>query len=246
MAGAPTPPRVVKAFGANATAPYITNPLPVASQIGTLPGAASYDDGFVPLNMTDPASGGIPPSGADMNGILYALSAWCAVLQAGQCAQFDAAAATAFGGYAVGAMLASTTPGLFWFNNVDANTNNPDVTPAGWIAWRPTGGQYLAGTAAAGTTNDAAPTGFGFGTCTMDITVSGGNATWTGLVAGTEGQRIVITNLAASSSNLILSMLNGGSLAANQFRGIATVTLLPGMTIQIQYSVGAGKWIVIP
>ena len=43
-------------------------------QTGTDPARASYETGFTPLNMTPIAAGGVPPSGRDMNGILYDLS----------------------------------------------------------------------------------------------------------------------------------------------------------------------------
>ncbi len=244
MSGVSTPPRIVKPFGATAVPPYITAVIPVAAPI--TPGLASYDTGFPPLNMMDPSSGGIPPSGADMNGILYALSAWCAALQAGQLAIYDATAATAFGGYKVGAMLRSaSTAGLYWFNTLDGNTADPDVTPTNWIGWRPTGGNYLAVTAAAGVTNNVAPTGFNGSTLTMDVDPSAGDATWTGLLAGSEGQRLVMTNVNATYS-LTLVAASGSSTAANRFRCVSDILLLPGLTIQAQYSVGAGKWIVIP
>lgn len=245
MSGAPTPPRVVEPFAKNAVGPYITLPIPVPSQTGITPGAASYDDGFPPLNMTDPASGGIPPSGADMNGILYTLSAWCAALQAGQAAKFDATAATAFGGYKVGAMLASTTLGLFWYNTLDGNTTNPDVDATDWIGWRPAGSLYLAVVAAAGLSNNVAPVGFNDSVNTMDVDPAAGDSTWSGLAAGAEGQRLVISNT-GSTYSLTLLALSGSSTAPNQFRSAADITLLPQMTIQLQYSVGAGKWIVIP
>ena len=51
------------------------NVIPVASQIGITGGAASYTDGFPPLTMTPVAAGGIPPSGKDMNGVIYTISA---------------------------------------------------------------------------------------------------------------------------------------------------------------------------
>ena len=50
------------------------NTIPVPSQISVTPGAASYTDGFPPLTMTPKASGGVPPFGQDMNGILYAIT----------------------------------------------------------------------------------------------------------------------------------------------------------------------------
>ena len=51
------------------------NSIPVDSQIGITPGAASLADGFPPLTMTPVTAGGVPPTGPDMNGILFELSA---------------------------------------------------------------------------------------------------------------------------------------------------------------------------
>lgn len=51
------------------------NAIPTASQIGVTPGAASLTDGFPPLTMTPLASGGVPPAGADFNGILNLITA---------------------------------------------------------------------------------------------------------------------------------------------------------------------------
>ena len=79
------------------------NTIPTASQIGITPGAASYADGFPPLTRTPLAAGGTPPSGLDMNGILYDLSAaarW-ALIEGGL--PFDATFAAAIGGYPRGA-----------------------------------------------------------------------------------------------------------------------------------------------
>jgi len=51
------------------------NTIPVASQIGIVAGKASLADGFPPLTRTPLSAGGVPPSGLDMNGILYEMSA---------------------------------------------------------------------------------------------------------------------------------------------------------------------------
>ena len=45
------------------------------SLVGKNDGAASYTDGFPPLNFTPVAAGGVPPYGADMNGILKQMTA---------------------------------------------------------------------------------------------------------------------------------------------------------------------------
>lgn len=109
------------------------NTIPVASQIGVTPGAASFTDGFPPLTMTPLAAGGVPPYGADFNGILNFLSAAVRWSQAGGRYPFDAAFATAVGGYPKGAVLAATSGNGSWLNLVDNNTADPDAGGAGWI-----------------------------------------------------------------------------------------------------------------
>lgn len=133
----PVPPEIVEAFGINAGGGFITNPIPVPSQIGTNPGAASFNDGFPPATMTPKESGGVPPAGPDMNGILYMISAAVAALNAGQFYPYSATLSTAMGGYKLGALLLKADGSGFWFNLVASNTTNPDAAGAGWQSWVP-------------------------------------------------------------------------------------------------------------
>ena len=55
--GVATPPQLTQAFAFSGT----KNLIPVPSQIGITPGAASFTDGFPPLTATPIGSGGIPP-----------------------------------------------------------------------------------------------------------------------------------------------------------------------------------------
>jgi hypothetical protein len=113
-----------------------TYPIPVASQIGIVNGAASFTDGFPPLTRTQISAGGIPPNGEDVNGILYMATANLALLCSGQYPGFDAAQATAIGGYAVGAMVERADGTGTWINTVNANTTNPDndaPVSNGWV-----------------------------------------------------------------------------------------------------------------
>src|SRR5579863_8000980 len=124
-AGIPT--RIGVAFAQNAGIGYITKPIPVPSQIGIVNGAASYNDGFPPLTLTPIPAGGIPPDGRDMNGILFAISAWTQWYNAGGPIGYDATFSGEIGGYPAGASIASnTTLGAYWFNTIDANGTNPD------------------------------------------------------------------------------------------------------------------------
>lgn len=119
-------------FAASAGGGYIRS-IPQASQIGITNGAASLTDGFPPLNFLPVGSGGVPPFGQDMNGILNQITLWSQWQGAGGLVVYDSALSTAIGGYPEGAILASTTAGLIWLNTVDDNTANPDTTGTGWV-----------------------------------------------------------------------------------------------------------------
>jgi hypothetical protein len=117
------------------------NTIPTASQIGITPGAASLTDGFPPLTMTPLSAGGVPPAGADFNGILNMVTA----VQQWQCAggifKYDSAFSTAIGGYPKGAILQSADGMSNWLNLVDNNTTNPDSGGSNWMSL--TGGRLL-------------------------------------------------------------------------------------------------------
>jgi len=134
--GVATPPVVVEGFGVNAGGSYITNPIPVPSQIGITPCRASYNDGFPPLSMTP--VGGCNPFGQDMNGVLFAATQNTAAWIGGQYWPFNSTFATANGGYAVGAIVAMAANNGFWLNISSGNTNNPDTsTPGVSTGWVP-------------------------------------------------------------------------------------------------------------
>lgn len=107
---------------------------PTASQISVQAGAASLTDGFPPLCLTPTGSGGIPPFGQDINGILQQVTAWLRWAQAGGPIIFDATYAGQISGYPKGAVLqAVAQTGAFWYNTTDGNTANPDTGGAGWV-----------------------------------------------------------------------------------------------------------------
>lgn len=123
------PRRLPVPFGAEAEANY-TRQVPVDT---TTEGAASYRKGFPPETFQPVASGGVPPSGKDVNGVLFDATAWARWQAVGGAAQFDATFAAAVGGYPRYAVLASQTPGRFWQSLVDNNTTNPDAGGANWL-----------------------------------------------------------------------------------------------------------------
>lgn len=122
---------------ANSARGSCIRPIPTPSQTpSTTDAPASLTDGFRPENFTNLSAGGIPPNGADFNGILNWVTKSLRWLQAGAPAIFDSAFSTAVGGYPKGAKLDSLSrPGVTWFNTVDGNTTDPDGGSAsGWVA----------------------------------------------------------------------------------------------------------------
>lgn len=120
-------------FANNAGGGFI-RPIPQASQIGVTGGAASLTDGFPPLNFAPIASGGIPPFGQDLNGLLNQSTAWDRWFSAGGPILYDATFQAAVGGYPLYAIVGSLiVPGNFWMSTVDGNTTNPDTGGAGWV-----------------------------------------------------------------------------------------------------------------
>lgn len=123
------PQRIIQAF-ANASA--LKNTIP---QTTATPGAASFNQGFPALTMTPLASGGVPPSGQDFNGIFYALSLVQQWQSAGGFFSYDATWSAANNGYPKGAMLLRAGGDGFWINTTDNNTADPDgaTQPSGWV-----------------------------------------------------------------------------------------------------------------
>ena len=108
--------------------------IPATSQIGIQDGAASIPDGFPPNCFLPVGAGGIPPWGADMNGLMNQETAWARWLAAGGPLQWDSAFSTVIGGYPSGAVVASVTLGLgfWWISLADDNATNPDTGGANW------------------------------------------------------------------------------------------------------------------
>lgn len=247
MSGVPVPANiVVKPFAALAIAlpptdpGGVTLPVPIPDQTGITPGRASFDTGFGPQNMVDITSmGGVPPFGQDMNGILYTLSAYTLLQQAGQIVRFNATAAAAFTGYAVGARVASATvPGRVWVNYLDGNTNDPDAVTTGWAALDPL---TSASAPAAGTINNLVLPGAS--DFALDIDTSAGDVDITGFVAQRNGQRLYLSNTGA---NLLQAMANnGGSAAANQVRAATDLGIVQNQTLTIQYFSGLLRWLLV-
>lgn len=90
-------------------------------------GSASYDTGFPSETMTPIASGGKPPSGKDMNGVLFDLSEHIVYQSAGNRYRFDAEWVQKTGGYAKGAVVMNDAGDTEYVSLVDNNTSNPNT-----------------------------------------------------------------------------------------------------------------------
>jgi len=125
------PVQIVEAW---ATSGSKTNPIPVPSQVGITPGAASWTTGFPPLCDTPLISGGIPPSMQDTNGALYQMSAVDVWMCAGGGFPYNSAFQTAIGGYPKGARVLMASGNGYWVSTTDNNVTDPDTGGAGWAA----------------------------------------------------------------------------------------------------------------
>ena len=177
------------------------NTIPVDSQIGIVGGAASLVDGFPPLTRTPLAAGGVPPSGEDMNGILFEISAIVRWANAGGGYPYDAAFAndTNIGGYPKGARVLRSDGQGYWFNTVDNNTTNPETTGAAAAGWVPD-----------------------FATGISAITMTSANVTLSELQYGKP--TIVISGLLTADLNLIFPSIVGKWTVINNTTGAYSIT----------------------
>lgn len=234
------PAIIIEPFGKNAAGIYINLPIPVPSQAAIGNNIASFDDGFPVATFLNTESGGRPPQGADFNGLLYMITAYLAYLQSGQLFQYDAAASAAFGGYPKGALLANAAGTGFWLSAVAANVTNPDTGGAGWISFPPIPTGLVANAVTGGAHNDYNPAGFGPTTGFLDLSPTA-DANITGIMAGGDGQQLIVTNL--SAHNLTLNALNAGSNITNRLRIVGDLTLGLNNSARFVYSVALALWV---
>lgn len=111
-------------------------------------------------------------------------------------------------------------------------------------------GSYLAYASGSGTQDNVSPSDFPGESSApvgrLGVTLADGAATWTGLLAGNDGQILQLINLDASNS-LTLNAQDAGSSAANRFIAPADITLPPGDSIFGVYTAGAvNRWVLTP
>ena len=205
------------------------NTIPSTSQIGILNGAASLPDGFPPLTFLPVAAGGVPPFGADMNGILFELSSWAQWESAGGPVVYDAAFSTAIGGYPKGAWLTSSTGGSWWMSTVDNNTTNPDTGGAGWQLL--TFGQTYAGNPNGNVAGNAGTT---VGITQSFLWDSAHGLLWVCTTTGTAGTAVwsPLTTLSpvnpsVTGANYAFGLSDLGQLRVRSNSGVAMADTLP-------------------
>ncbi|QHJ76867.1 MAG: hypothetical protein [Bacteriophage sp.] len=100
---------------------------------------ATFSEGWPKITMIPLSSGGIPPKGLDVNGVLYQLSLDTVHRQSGKQMQYDATYASNIKGYSKGAMLQSSDLTRLYLNTVDGNLTDPDSSSAsGWNVYAQT------------------------------------------------------------------------------------------------------------
>jgi identified by metaGeneAnnotator len=118
----PQPKLLSKAWASDG----LKNNIPAERNGGLAQEAATYADGFPSITMTPISTGGKPPSGKDMNGVLYEISAHTVWQNQGGRYRFDQAFCNTIGGYPKGAVLINDTLDTEYISLVDANTHNPN------------------------------------------------------------------------------------------------------------------------
>lgn len=116
-------------FAASAALEYRTD---IQNATGESPNSATYQNGFPPITFQPLSSSGIPPKGADFNGVLYDITDNIVFLTQGGVYPYNAAYATSIGGYPLNARV-SLNNGNIVQSRIANNTNNPNVDMTGWV-----------------------------------------------------------------------------------------------------------------
>lgn len=205
----------------------------------TTPGAASMAVGFPPECFEPIASGGIPPGGADFNGILYAYGVQLRWKQAGGNYPFDATFAAAIGGYPKDAIVMRADGLGQWLNTVDGNSTDPDsASSAGWIELRAnTGATTIAAVAGNNT-----PTPNQLGAQALLVTGSlGSNATLT-LPLRAGAQWLVVNNTTGAGTLTVQGTTGAGVSIA---QGVGQIVYTDGVGYFSTSASVAGQYLPI-
>lgn len=128
-----TTARFPQAFATQADSSIVAYPLPDTKQAS---GRVSLLNGFPLENFTALSAGGVPPSGADFNGLFRTLTEAIRANEAGQIRAFNADYAQQIGGYPQSALVCDpNTPTRLLLSTQDDNKTNPaNDTSGAWMS----------------------------------------------------------------------------------------------------------------
>lgn len=104
----------------------------IPESVGAQPQNATMQAGFPPVTQQKISEGGIPPERNDFNGILNLYGQHVVHLNKGLPYEFDAAFATAIGGYPLNARIMLADSDIVK-NTAPNNTNDPNSVLTGWV-----------------------------------------------------------------------------------------------------------------
>src|SRR5690348_9644114 len=188
---------------------------------GATPGAASYQTGFTSVNMEPIASGGVPPFGADFNGIIQNATKAQIWQQAGFTWTFDSAFSgnANIGGYPAQSVLMMGSGNGLWINKTDNNTTNPDAAgTSGWLGL-PAVGAYTISTT--GGTTTPSPSVLGVTTLLVAGALTS-NATI--VLPLTAGSRWIVANNTTGSYTLTVQGSSGAGVSITQGSALTVFT----------------------
>jgi len=207
------PSKIPLPFAYAAGTGYI-EPIPTDSQIGITNGRASLHDGFPPLTFSPISSGGVPPLGADFNGILNEITTIQQWQEAGGFFPYDSVFSTIVNGYPKGAVLQSASFNGFWISTVENNTTNPDAGGAGWVS-----------TAFEGLSS---------------VAMSGTSITLTAIQSAYP--IVVITGTLTANSTVIVPNKIGEWIFSNQTTGAYTLTVITSAGTGVNITQGSSQY----
>jgi hypothetical protein len=188
----------------------LVNAIPVASASPN----ASYADGFPILTMTNPTAGGVPPAGADFNGILNSITTFQCWANAGGQYPFNASLAATIGGYPLGAVLQLNGGLGCVVSTVNGNTQDPNAAMTGWL---PYGGAFPAGQVLVGNgTGTVSSTGLTF-------SATAGLATTTASTVSANGSISTTTVTPVSALSVSFAAVSGTSILAGGYGSTASI-----------------------
>lgn len=122
------PDLIITPFGESAD-PGTIRPIPESTGPSDPKQNASWEKGFPSPTMTPISSGGVPPEGPDMNGVLNAISQHTVFTGGGGQYRWSDEYVAAKGGYAKGSVIQSDNGDASYVSAVDNNTINFNTSP---------------------------------------------------------------------------------------------------------------------